>query len=83
MKPKFVSLKDQQGTSRVIQRFRLCAGCAGLIPGWGTKIPHATWHSQKIFKSQVKDQQNDKYLAKTTMKIKREKVLKSRMKKRA
>ena len=19
----------------------------GLIPGWGTKIPHAVWHSQK------------------------------------
>ena len=19
----------------------------GLIPGWGTKIPHATWYSQK------------------------------------
>ena len=24
------------------------AGGTGLIPGWVTKIPHATWHSQKI-----------------------------------
>ena len=23
------------------------AGVAGLIPGWGAKIPHAMWHSQK------------------------------------
>ena len=23
------------------------AGDTGLIPGWGTKIPHAAWHGQK------------------------------------
>ena len=22
--------------------------CAGSSPGWGTKIPHAAWHSRKI-----------------------------------
>ena len=24
------------------------AGGTGLIPGWGTKIPPAMWHNQKI-----------------------------------
>ena len=24
------------------------AGGVGLIPGWGTKIPHAVWSGQKI-----------------------------------
>ena len=31
---------------------RLCtskAGGVGSIPGWGTKIPHAAWYSQKYF----------------------------------
>jgi len=26
------------------------AGDMGLIPGWGTKIPHAEWHNQKVKK---------------------------------
>ena len=33
-----------------VQWLRLCtsnAGGMGLIPGWGTKIPHAAQHSQK------------------------------------
>ena len=33
--------------SRVVQWLGLCAhtaGGLGLIPGWGTKIPHAVWH---------------------------------------
>ena len=37
-------------TSLVVQWLRLCASTAGglgLIPGQGTKIPHATWHNQK------------------------------------
>ena len=37
-------------TSLVVQWLRLCASTAGdvgLIPGWGTKIPHAIGHSQK------------------------------------
>ena len=25
------------------------AGGTGLIPGQGTKFPHAVWHGQKIF----------------------------------
>ena len=38
------------GTSLVVQWLRLRVSNAGgvcLIPGWGTKIPHAAWHSQK------------------------------------
>ena len=37
-------------TSLGVQWLRLCtpnAGGMGLIPGWGTKIPHATQHGQK------------------------------------
>ena len=40
------------GTSLVVQWLRFCAASAGgtvLIPGWGTKILHHVWHSQKIF----------------------------------
>ena len=30
---------------------RLCtSGGSGSIPGWGTEIPHATQHGQKIIK---------------------------------
>ena len=38
------------GTSLVVQWLRLrasTAGDAGSIPGWGTKILHAAWCSQK------------------------------------
>ena len=44
--------KKSLGTSPVVQWLRLCFHCrgAGLIAGWGTKIPHATWHSQNINK---------------------------------
>ena len=41
------------GTSLVVQWLRLCTSNAGdtaLIPGWGTKIPHAT--AKRFFKSQ-------------------------------
>ena len=43
------SLK-KSGTSLAVQWLRLhasTAGSAGLIPGWGTKIPHATTRQQK------------------------------------
>ena len=43
------------------QWFRLCApnaGSMGLIPGLGTKILHARWHSQKMNK------QTNKYILK-------------------
>ena len=36
----------------VVQQLRFCASTAegsGSIPGWGTKIPHAEWFSQKVF----------------------------------
>ena len=39
-----------QGTSLAIQLLRFHAsttGGVGLIPGWGTKIPHASLCSQK------------------------------------
>ena len=42
-----------QGTSLAVQWLRLCAsnaGDMGLIPGRGTKIPHATRHGQKKLK---------------------------------
>lgn len=41
----------------VFQRFRLPAsnaGARGLIPGWKTNIPHATWHSQIENKNYMK-----------------------------
>ena len=44
-------------TSLVIQWLRLRVsnvGSVGLIPGQGTKITHAIWHSQKIFKLEKK-----------------------------
>ena len=40
-----VKKKIYFGTSLAVQWLRLCAsgaGGAGLIPGWGLKIPHAT-----------------------------------------
>ena len=38
------------GTSLAVQWLKLFAsnaGGAGSIPGWETKIPHATWCSQR------------------------------------
>ena len=31
------------------------SGGTGLIPGWGTKTPHATWHGHEKFKRMEKD----------------------------
>ena len=45
-----------QGTSLVVQWLRLHTSNAegmGLIPGQGTKIPHATWCSQKKKKKSI------------------------------
>ena len=57
-------LKNKQtkdyGTSLAVQWLRLCtsnAGGAGLIPGWGTKIPHATWYGQKLKKKNTQKNQ--------------------------
>ena len=47
------SFKTGSLTFLVVQWLRLCvssAGSMGFILGWGTKIPHDTQHSQKIFK---------------------------------
>ena len=41
--------KETPGTSVAVQWLRLQApnvGGVGLIPGRGTKIPHAAWHGQ-------------------------------------
>ena len=38
------------GTSLEVRQLGLCVpnlGAVGSIPGQGTKIPHAAWHSQK------------------------------------
>ena len=48
---KYSSKNVCSGVSLVGQGFRLhtsSAGDSGSIPGQGTKIPHATHHSQKI-----------------------------------
>ena len=44
------SKKYRCGASLVVQWLRLhpsIAGGTGLIPGLGTKIPHAAWYGQK------------------------------------
>ena len=44
------SLKGRRGTCLVVQTLRLyasTAGGSGLIPGGGTKSPHAARHGQK------------------------------------
>ena len=41
---------SDHGASLAVQWLRCCTSTAeamGSIAGWGTKIPHATWHSQK------------------------------------
>ena len=46
--------KKYIGTSLEVQWLRFWASNArdvGSIPGWETKIPQATWHSQKNFKN--------------------------------
>ena len=43
-------IRIDTGTSLVVQWLGLCAsttGGTGLIPGWGTRILHATWRGQK------------------------------------
>ena len=47
---KWYDLKEICGNSLAVQWLGLCtstAGGPGSIPGWGAKIPHATWHGQK------------------------------------
>ena len=49
--PRQAFLKEQfRDFLGVVQWLELCtstAGGTGLIPGWGTKIPHSTWCSKK------------------------------------
>ena len=42
--------KKISGTSQWLRFHASTAGGSGLMPSWGTKIPHAAWHSQKIEK---------------------------------
>ena len=37
------------GTSLAVQWLRLCGG-AGSVPGWGAKIPHASWPKRQNIK---------------------------------
>ena len=51
---KCPEMHKSQETFLVVQWLRLCApntGGAGSVlryRGWGTKTPHAVWHSQKV-----------------------------------
>ena len=56
----------KRGTSLVVQWLRLCASTSvgmGLIPGWGTKILHATRLGQK--KTQKNKDSEDRVSIKT------------------
>ena len=49
--PQKWTFKNGYGNSLAVQWLGLRAFTAkgtGSIPGWGTKIPHAAWHGQKI-----------------------------------
>ena len=49
------------GTSLVVKQLRFHASNAegmGLIPGWGTKIPHAEWWGQKKKKEREREKEN-------------------------
>ena len=51
------------GASLAVQWLRLRASnadCVGSIPGQGTKIPHATWHSQRKKKERERKEKGDK-----------------------
>ena len=53
---KRIKEKDSLGISLVVQWLRLHtfnAGATGSIPSRGTKVPHASWHSQKIKRPQI------------------------------
>ena len=52
----FIKPKRNSGASLAVKGLRFCAataGSAGVIPGQGTKIPHAEWCSKKK-KSQIR-----------------------------
>ena len=49
----FLFVIENLGASLAVQWLRLCTSNAsgvGSVPGWGTKIPYAAWHSEKIRK---------------------------------
>ena len=51
------------GASLAVQWLRLRASnadCVGSIPGQGTKIPHATWHSQRKKKERERKEKGGK-----------------------
>ena len=52
------------GTSLLVQWLGLhasTAGGMGSIPGWGTKVPCAVWHGQKIFKNKKIKKKKNKF----------------------
>lgn len=51
--PRVTDDKGAMGTSLVVPWLKLCistAGAIGLLPSWGTQIPHATPSGQNISK---------------------------------
>ena len=59
LKPKAIQNEDLYGPSLAVQWLGLGTSTAageGLIPGRGSKIPHATWHGQK---TKTKIEQNE------------------------
>ena len=47
---------EKNGISLAVQQLRLYTSTAegrGSIPGWGTKILHVAWHSQKKKKKEI------------------------------
>ena len=59
---KYWFKEDNVRTSPEFQWLRLHASTAGgtdLVPGWGTKIPHAVWCGQKTNKQQQQQQNQE------------------------
>ena len=54
----FLFIIENLGASLAVQWLRLCASNArgaSSVPGWGTKIPYAAWHSEKIREKKRKE----------------------------
>ena len=62
----------------MVQWLRLCApnaGGTGWIPGWGTKIPHAAWRSQRKKKKKNKIKTSTLYMLKNIKKKKKKRKI--------
>ena len=45
-------------TAQGLRLYTFNAGSVGLIPGWGSKISHAMWHSHKKKKKREREREN-------------------------